>query len=348
MYECLYGHTPFLSEAGGRQETKRNIVNHKQTFAFPSRPLVSNRCMELISRLVCEKDSRLCSKRYAVREKPLQSSPLARTYKRYHQDHMGRSVFPHDAEDLKAHRWFRDIPWDRLHLIPPPFVPQISGLEDTHYFDEEEPISDWSESQPDTETEIEDEGSTTLRDSAATNTALLSMTAPGMAAMPMASMAPPPRPCLAPHFSSRKMAELHATLASYPKQLRNVMSQFVATPYDSTRLKRIHREIEHMSPNQDEIEKLKQFVRDYGKKERKRPRDRLLRDRQTKGIVLDIRKQSAFLGYTWTRTRGREFQIGMIGATTTDAVNFGHMGTGKDEEDASVTAAYEAWHGGGM
>ncbi|KAM0819553.1 putative Protein kinase domain-containing protein [Seiridium cardinale] len=183
LYECLYGHTPFLSEAGGRQETKRNIVNHQQTFAFPYRPLISHRCMELLSQLICEKELRLCSKRY--------------------QDFRGYAVYPQDAEDIKAHKWFRDIPWDRLHLISPPFVPHISSLADTHYFDEEEPISDWSESQASNETT--------------------------------------------------------------------------------------------------------ETVRKNGNKERKRPRDRLLRDRQTKETVMEIRKRSAFLGYTWTRAAGREF-----------------------------------------
>lgn len=274
--------------------------------------------MELMSRLICEKESRLCSKRYQLHDQGLQASPGSRLTRHAHHDFLGRSVYARDAEDIKAHRWFRDIPWDRLHLIPPPFVPQITSLEDTHYFDEEEPISDWSESQPDTDTDIENEGSTSLPDGMALDPNPLYATAAGMIAVPPAPMAPRTPSTLAAHHSSRKIAEMHATLASYPKNLRIAMSQFVATPYDSMRLKRIYREIEHMSPDQNEVEKLKAFVRNYGKRERKRPRDRLLRDRQTKGIVLEIRKQSAFLGYTWTRMKGRDFEMGMLGAMVTD------------------------------
>jgi hypothetical protein len=48
---------------------------------------------------------------------------------------------------------------------------------------------------------------------------------------------------------------------------------------------------------------LKRFVRLFGRKERKRPRDRLLRDRRTKKMVMEVRKQTAFLGYTWRRMR---------------------------------------------
>ena len=75
------------------------------------------------------------------------------------QDYAGRHVFPNDAEEIKAHKWFRDIQWDRLHMMVPPFVPNIKSVDDTHYFDEEDPISDFSESisgPPPTPDEISD------------------------------------------------------------------------------------------------------------------------------------------------------------------------------------------------
>ena len=59
----------------------------------------------------------------------------------------GRYVFPYDAEDIKAHKWFKGIPWEHLHELQPPFVPQIRSIDDTQYFEEEEPISDWSDSE---------------------------------------------------------------------------------------------------------------------------------------------------------------------------------------------------------
>jgi len=48
---------------------------------------------------------------------------------------------------------------------------------------------------------------------------------------------------------------------------------------------------------------LKEFGRLYGQKERKRPRDKLLRDLETAPKVLELRKRGAFLGYTYRRIR---------------------------------------------
>ncbi|KAI1420616.1 kinase-like domain-containing protein [Xylaria sp. FL1777] len=257
--ECLYGHTPFLSEEGGRQQTKRNIVNHEQTFAFPPRPVVSRRCMDLIANLVCARENRLSSKRYRSRDGGLEQHPLMSSASRgraRQRDGRGRSVYPHDAEDIKAHKWFRDIPWDQLHLITPPFVPRIASVDDTHYFDEEEPISDWSDSSSD-----EDDDDT----------------------------------------GSQKMAAMQAQLAAFPRHVRGMLAQFVASPYDSTRLKRMDREINALFQESVLADQMKAFIRAFGRRERKRPRDRLLRDRKTKATVLKVRKQTAFLGYTFRR-----------------------------------------------
>ncbi|KAI0446800.1 kinase-like domain-containing protein [Xylaria telfairii] len=317
--ECLYGHTPFLSEEGGRQQTKRNIVNHEQTFAFPPRPVVSRRCMDLIASLVCARESRLSSKRYRTTGGPEQmptSSGMSRVKLRS-RDVRGRSVYPHDAEDIKSHKWFRDIPWDQLHLITPPFVPQIAGAEDTHYFDEEEPISDWSDSCSDDDDDTDSEGGS---DATALEANPLAAYSPaGSHHGPFAPPPPPPRgphggiapPSTAIRRSPQKMAAMQAQLAAFPRHTRGILAQFVASPYDSTRLKRMDREINALattagsnaptspSPSSSLADQMKAFVRAFGRRERKRPRDRLLRDRKTKTIVLNIRKQTAFLGYTF-------------------------------------------------
>ncbi|KAI0414830.1 kinase-like domain-containing protein [Xylaria grammica] len=332
LYECLYGHTPFLSEEGGRQQTKRNIVNHEQTFAFPPRPVVSRRCMDLIASLVCARENRLSSKRYHLRNTgPEHHHPAISGATRGRQrsrDGRGRSVYPHDAEDIKAHKWFRDIPWEQLHLITPPFVPHIASIEDTHYFDEEEPISDWSDTCSDDDDDTESESSDV---------------APALEANPLAmrcaggetpNMGPftPPAPVpprtgtvhgAAPVIrrSPQKTAAMQTQLVAFPRHVRGILAQFVASPYDSTRLKRMDREINALVANgaststpsaqaplavvqfQEVMlaDQMKAFVRTFGRRERKRPRDRLLRDRKTKAAVLKVRKQTAFLGYTFRR-----------------------------------------------
>ncbi|KAI1804992.1 kinase-like protein [Daldinia bambusicola] len=335
LYECLYGHTPFLSEEGGRQQTKRNIVNHKQTFAFPPRPVISRRCMDLIVNLVCKKESRLSSRRYRYRDTNPEPTSRSR-HRRGYQDWTGRSVYPHDGEDIKAHKWFRDIPWDRLQHIPPPFIPQLSGCEDTHYFDEEEPISDWSESQPEASTETE---GLTL------NPLIAYTTVNGF------PTTPPPR--MVPYRSPERVAAMQAQLATFPRNVRGAVAQFVSVPYDSAKLKRMDREIEAMVPDAGTGDEMKAFIRTYGRRERKRPRDRLLRDRNTKGPVLEVRKQTAFMGYTYRRMGGRYDAVDWGAATTTAAADREKSdggrgkgkGTGKEPLSSNATemAAYRAW-----
>ncbi|OTB02133.1 hypothetical protein M426DRAFT_265060 [Hypoxylon sp. CI-4A] len=288
---------PEVIREGGRQQTKRNIVNHRQTFAFPPRPVISRRCMDLIVNLLCEKETRLSSRRYRYRDTNPEASPLRGRHRRGYNDWTGRAVYPHDGEDIKAHKWFRDIPWDRLQYIPPPFIPQLSGCEDTHYFDEEEEISDWSESQPETSSEIEE----------------------GLALNPLLA---------------------RTQLSMFPWHARSVVGQFISTPYDSAKLKRMDREIDAMAPDPELCEAMKIFIRTFGRRERKRPRDRLLRDRNTRGPVLDVRKQTAFLGYTYRRMDERD--CARMG-TGMDGWDVGSVGKGKGRaDDGPDMASYRA------
>jgi hypothetical protein len=220
-----------LAEEGGRQQTKINILvnrkitiqneywltskqNHKTTFSFPNKPLVSKRCQDLIRNIIQEKDHRLCSKRYKV------NNQLSSTHQS--QDYAGRYVYPNDAEDIKSHKWFRDVQWDRLHTMTPPFVPNIKSMDDTQYFDEEDPISDFSES----------------------------------------TSGPPP--------TAEEIAE---ALKPFSQEIQTIAKGFIERPNDSVKLKK------------------------------KRPRDRLLRDKDTAPKVLELRKKGAFLGYTYRRYR---------------------------------------------
>lgn len=174
---------------------------------------------------------------------------------------MGRSaefpecyVFPDDAEDIKAHRWFRNTPWDRLDTVRPPFVPQIDSAEDTHYFDESEPVMESTGSHPS-------------------------------------------YPGLTPE-------DVRTILCDFRSSVQNLAIELVEEPYDPDKLRQIDRQIENqvtMAPEEKEV--LRHFVRLYGKKKHKRARDRLLRDPEYKDVVMDIRKKTAFLGYTWRRMR---------------------------------------------
>ncbi|RYO81375.1 hypothetical protein DL766_002810 [Monosporascus sp. MC13-8B] len=365
LYECLYGHTPFLSEEGGRQATKRNIVNHKQTFAFPARPVVSRRCIDLIASLIREQDSRLCSRRYRYHPASLDhslSTGGARPGRRP-RDWAGRAVYPHDAEDIKTHKWFRDLPWDRLHQLPPPFVPQISSLEDTHYFDEEDPISDWSESRSESSAASEPppEGEAAAPEE---EPVTLFGEGPGLPGGGLGARR---------NSNPQKAAAMQTELAAFPSHVRPMLAHFVATPYDTARLKRMDQEVERAAAHDAEAcRRMKAFVRTFGRHERKRPRDRLLRDRKTRGVALEVRKQTAFMGYTYRRCRHRNgganaagggggggfFGIGSTsaaaewdwdGVSMDDAVAGACGGGGGDADvdgkviDRAEMAAYRAW-----
>lgn len=169
-------------------------------------------------------------------------------------DRYGRYVFPNDAEDIKAHRFFKPIPWDTIQNITPPFIPHINSLEDTHYFNESEPLDDRIESVTD-KLGLTDE-------------------------------------------------EVRWVLRGYDMAVQNVAIHLINTPYDSGALRSRDLEIDSMSAFEDEEkELLKRFVREYGRRVPKRPRDIILRDEDMKDTAMAVRKQSAFMGYAWHSVR---------------------------------------------
>ena len=103
--------------------------------------------MELINSLLQEREHRLSSTKYRQNDwEHSKRSPGQLVGKRADptaQNYLGNFVYPNDASEIKTHPFFGRIAWDRLHLTRPPFVPDVSGMEDTKYFDDEgDPISD--------------------------------------------------------------------------------------------------------------------------------------------------------------------------------------------------------------
>ncbi len=95
--------------------------------------------------LIIDKADRLSSRRYKLRDIAVMSSSGETSSSRRSggsKDLAGRYVFPYDGEDIKAHKWFRGVPWARLHELPPPFIPHLRTADDTQYFDDEDGVSD--------------------------------------------------------------------------------------------------------------------------------------------------------------------------------------------------------------
>ena len=105
LFELMYDEVPFYSES--LVETYGKIMDHEKHFAFPEDEDVelTDTCRDLIQKLICKKEVRL-----------------------------GES----GADELKKHSWFKDINWDTLRETNPPFVPELSGPEDTRYFEDED------------------------------------------------------------------------------------------------------------------------------------------------------------------------------------------------------------------
>lgn len=189
--------------------------------------------MELINSLLQEKEHRICSTKYRcndyVHSKRSPGQLVARRADPSVQDYQGNYVYPEDATDIKNHRFFKHISWDRLHLTRPPFVPDVSSRDDTKYFDDDEPISDVDDAASITDNQDWDQEMHGL--------------APGTARVTQVDGAQ----------GQHRVVESNTGKCS-PKA-----------------------------------------------KEKKRPRDKVLRDREVGRKVLDIRKQGAFIGYTYRR-----------------------------------------------
>lgn len=97
VYEMVYGKTPFGAET--MTTTYGNIMNFKSSFKFPSKE-VSPEFTSLISGLVSSAETRL------------------------------------GYQKLIHHPFFASIDWNALREKSPPYVPVITGLDDTSNFDE--------------------------------------------------------------------------------------------------------------------------------------------------------------------------------------------------------------------
>ncbi|EOY30371.1 PREDICTED: serine/threonine-protein kinase 38 isoform X1 [Theobroma cacao] len=99
MYEMLVGYPPFYSD--DPVTTCRKIVHWKNHLKFPDEARLTPAAKDLISRLLCDVEHRLGT--------------------------LG-------ADQIKAHPWFKDTPWDKLYEMEAAFKPQVEGDLDTQNF----------------------------------------------------------------------------------------------------------------------------------------------------------------------------------------------------------------------
>lgn len=102
-YEMLYGNTPFTGADNSKSGTYNKIMNYKKYLKFPLKD-VSEEAVDLLKNLLTEAKCRL------------------------------------DYQSLLIHPFFKDVSWHNIRKVKPPFVPSLSGLDDTSNFDEFEKI----------------------------------------------------------------------------------------------------------------------------------------------------------------------------------------------------------------
>ena len=215
---------------------------------------VTRNAIELITRLLDNRHVRISCRRYRENDWVLRDRALgARRYRSLKPT--GHIVFPNDADDIKAHPFFRNIPWSTIHLTRPPFIPRVrSGQDITKYFDDEAEIMSESDHLDSSSYDI------------------MQMNGPTA----VGSVDP--------------QGEQDSTPTAGPG-----VRQEKGEP-----------------PKCGQIHKGVQKIR-RRKKEKKRPRDKLLRDPEMGRIMLEVRKKSAFIGYTYRRPRFSlpELEVGM-------------------------------------
>ncbi|ORY15964.1 Serine/threonine-protein kinase-like protein cbk1 [Clohesyomyces aquaticus] len=243
LYECLYGCTPFFCD--NRAATKARILEHNQYLRFPpdqryARPNmdrvplhpVTRTAIDLMMRLLEEKEGRLSSKRYRENDYIMHHRAL-RTRHLRNFNSTGHVVFQNDAEDIKNHPWFNNIQWPTLHLTRPPFVPRVHGNQPiTKYFDDEAEIMSASDHL--------DSSSSQTGSIAVVDIATLQVGGPALQPIP----------------PKHGLEDNYFAAMDGPKRRR---------------------------------------------KNKKRPRDKMLRDPEVGRTVLEIRKKGAFMGYTYRR-----------------------------------------------
>jgi len=98
MFECLVGYAPF--HADEPLATCRKIVRYEKYFKIPPANKLSKQSVDLMNSLVCPSHRRL------------------------------------GWDKIVQHPWFKNIPWNNLQSMKPPFVPDLKNKADSKYFDE--------------------------------------------------------------------------------------------------------------------------------------------------------------------------------------------------------------------
>ncbi|KPI39244.1 Serine/threonine-protein kinase cbk1 [Cyphellophora attinorum] len=250
------------------------ILKYKTSLMFPDigpeKQPPSFEAIDLIRSLLTGKERRLCSRKYELNDYTTQliaGRPIRFPADKSNRNYQGYFVYADDADDLKCHAYFRHIPWDDLIHRRPPFVPRVNGWEDTRYFDEDQPISDIDENS--TEDEEDDKENQTP------------VAAPGSKASSQ-------------HQQEDQQIVPSLALKSPPATPQEQFQNPLMTPPPTAG---------KLPGSQTLVDSPCKSPRKI-KKEKKRPRDKILRDPKVGKEALQARKEGAFMGYSYRKAKG--------------------------------------------
>ena len=171
-------------------------------------------------------------------------------------------MFPDDAADIKRHQFFRGVDWEHLHQMKPPEVPKVKDNLDTKYFDQEPSVSDMGSSR---------------------STSIMS------------------------EEDFVKQEELERQIVAVYEENARLQRQLQGGGYDGQQGGEFGTSAGNKELNEEAfIAAAYDVLKEEGEgkikaREKKRPRDRILRDKGVGKEALELRKKGAFLGYTYRR-----------------------------------------------
>lgn len=328
LYECLFGFTPFACE--NRQETKLKILKHRTTLRFPDDqygfPSISSEVLDLMRRMLREKEERLSSPKYYLNDYAYSQAQDSNTYHihgpadKASKNYQGRHVYTDDADDIKAHPWFKNTIWTQIHQKRPPFVPKIKGWEDTKYFDDDESVGDTGTSS----SEEEEVGPTPVLSPAK----MLQVAEPQQVPKVFENAvdnATNLDHCIGGHHQE----DQHIVPSSTTKvndligeqnqkelqavQVREQPSTFITRLNRHSSTPSLQPQLDGGAATQETQHEANQKAKKL-KREKKRPRDKILRDPTTAKIALNMRRRGAFLGYAYRKPKGVQSVLDRVDA----------------------------------
>ncbi|MCJ1294195.1 hypothetical protein MMC34_005752 [Xylographa carneopallida] len=263
MFECLYGWTPFVGE--NRQETKAKILNHNREFCFP--PTASTEKKYKVSHEAKDLVNRMLQEK---EHRLCSSKYMVNDYEESKRSivRSGDSTTNQDVRDFQGHFVFPD---DATDIKAHPFFQGIPW--DRLHLTRAPDVPD-VKSRYDTKYFDEDEPISDVDDASSTSSVQ-------------------EQELRAQEAYEEGIAAAYAATLENQDNIDGTQNMIDAICAGSSKVDAAAAagEIVLVGKNDPKI------------KEKKRPRDRILRDTKVAKQVLDLRKKGAFLGYSYRRPK---------------------------------------------